>query len=630
MLKTTSTPKFIKTKAYGLVGAIMLFTSLIALSTASADETTPTTPTEPTTTQTSISKNDDLTNAISYAHENNIAVAPSSTTIVTSQEEATQQMTTDAQTITNKVNDYLAEKDIYDQKKTEYDQNMAIAEANTQTEGHLKELKSQALVYNRGTEPNATSTITQGTVVSEETVQAAAQNAANNGQVGDAYYLVNTVLDPNSTFIDAGTYVQLKANETTTIRYDNLENSSYNGQKISSVEYDYTPNIDCYAILYKDPTITIGLMNFQQAIDVKTTLRFYDDAKNLIALGDNALFGFNSLNRGKGEQYTDRTEYVNVDGKYVEINGSTIVVHSDGKAYADTINDWETMGMTHDWDNYDQPDFYKGGIVGIGKDGQLTFHFGNDGRVWQWFAVNSTIPVENLPILPTAPQKPELRYHNYVIVSTSSEASSEGHSEASSEGHSEVSSEGHSEASSEGHSEASSEEHSEASSEGHSEASSEGHSEANSEGHSEVSSEGHSEVSSEGHSEVSSEGHSEASSEGHSEASSEGHSEASSEGHSEASSEGHSEARSEGHSEASSEGHSEASSEGHSETSSEGHSEASSEGHSEASSEATINTKQKTLPETGDSETHTTIIGLIGILINLINLTLIVRYRNRK
>ena len=564
MLKTTSTPKFIKTKAYGLVGAITLFTCLIALSTASADETTPTTPTEPTTTQTSISKNDDLTNAISYAHENNIAVAPSSTTIVTSQEEAAQQMTTDAQTITNKVNDYLAEKDIYDQKKAEYDQNMAIAEANTQTEGHLKELKSQALVYNRGTEPNATSTVTQGTVVSEETVQTAAQDAANNGQVGDAYYLVNTVLDPNSTFIDAGTYVQLKANETTTIRYDNLENSSYNGQKISSVEYDYTPNIDCYAILYKDPTITIGLMNFQQAIDVKTTLRFYDDAKNLIALGDNALFGFNSLNRGKGEQYTDKTEYVNVDGKYVEINGSTIVVHSDGKAYADTINDWETMGMTHDWDNYDQPDFYKGGIVGIGKDGQLTFHFGNDGRVWQWFAVNSTIPVENLPILPTAPQKPELRYHNYVIVSTSSETSSEGHSETSSEGHSETSSEGHSEASSEGHSEASSE--------------------------------GHSETSSEGHSEASSEGHSEVSSEGHSEASSEGHSEASSEGHSEASSERHSEAR----------------------------------GHSEASSEATINTKQKTLPETGDSETHTTTIALIGLIINLINLVLIVRYRNRK
>ena len=89
MLKTTSTPKFIKTKAYGLVGAIMLFTSLIALSTASADETTTTTTSEPTVTQTSISKNDSLTNAISYAHENNIAVTPSDTVVVASQEEAT-------------------------------------------------------------------------------------------------------------------------------------------------------------------------------------------------------------------------------------------------------------------------------------------------------------------------------------------------------------------------------------------------------------------------------------------------------------------------------------------------------------------------------------------------------------
>ena len=38
----------------------------------------------------------------------------------------------------------------------------------------------------------------------------------------------------------------------------------------------------------------------------------------------------------------------------------------------------------------------------------MSFHFGNDGRVWQWFAINSTIPVSTLPIKPVEPVAPTI------------------------------------------------------------------------------------------------------------------------------------------------------------------------------------------------------------------------------
>ena len=231
------------------------------------------------------------------------------------------------------------------------------------------------------------------------------QDAAKAAEVGDKDYLVNTVLNPDSEFINGGTYVALKAGETTTVRYEGLENSTYNGQKIAAVEYDYTPDVDTYAILYNDPTITIGLMNFSKAIDVATNVRFYDANKQLITLTKDALFGFNSLNRGKGELYDDKIEYVSNKAGFITINGSTIVNHEGNKAYADNSND---EGVIGEWDNFDSPNFYKGGIVGLTKDGKMSFHFGNDGRVWQWFAINSTIPVSTLPIKPVEPVAPAI------------------------------------------------------------------------------------------------------------------------------------------------------------------------------------------------------------------------------
>lgn len=367
-------------------------------------------------TVTPIQQTEQLTTAVDNAKASGVTVETGNTVNNLTQDQAANAMNEKANEINSVVSQYNAEKQAYAdaqakyeadktkyiEDKAAYEKNMAEAEENTKKEGNLSEVAEQGLVYNNASEPNATHEVIKGNVVDEKEVQ----DTAKIVEVGDKDYLVNTVLNPDSEFINGGTYVALKAGETTTIRYEVLENSTYNGQKIAAVEYDYTSDVDTYAILYNDPTITIGLMNFSKAIDVATNVRFYDANKQLISLTKDALFGFNSLNRGKGELYDDKIEYVSNEAGFITINGSTIANHEGDKAYADSSNDESVIG---EWDSFDSANFYKGGIVGLTKDGKMSFHFGNDGRVWQWFAINSTIPVSTLPIKPVEPVAPSIK-----------------------------------------------------------------------------------------------------------------------------------------------------------------------------------------------------------------------------
>lgn len=408
-----------KTSKITTLSAIALATAFLGGAVVHADETQPTsnvyTEVAGKITVTPIQQTEQLTTAVDNAKSAGVTVETGNTVNNLTQDQAANAMNEKANEINSVVSQYTADKQAYAdvqakyesdkakyvEDKAAYEKNMAEAEENTKKEGNLSEVAEQGLVYNNASEPNATHEVVKGNVVDEKEVQ----DVAKAAEVGDKDYLVNTVLNPDSEFINGGTYVALKAGETTTVRYEGLENSTYNGQKIAAVEYDYTSNVDTYAILYNDPTITIGLMNFSKAIDVATNVRFYDANKQLITLTKDALFGFNSLNRGKGELYDDKIEYVSNEAGFITINGSTIVNHDGNKAYADSSND---EGVIGEWDNFDSPNFYKGGIVGLTKDGKMSFHFGNDGRVWQWFAINSTIPVSTLPIKPVEPVAPTI------------------------------------------------------------------------------------------------------------------------------------------------------------------------------------------------------------------------------
>ena len=110
-----------------------------------------------------------------------------------------------------------------------------------------------------------------------------------------------------------------------------------------------------------------------------------------------------------------------VNGKNVEINGSTVTYHkNDGYNYADDYNTEEKVGVT--WDTSDSPYQYKGAALGVFKEGTA---FSTDFTQWDgyaesngqtyWFALNTKVvaPVVEVPAAATItkttvkPVKPE-------------------------------------------------------------------------------------------------------------------------------------------------------------------------------------------------------------------------------
>ena len=98
-----------------------------------------------------------------------------------------------------------------------------------------------------------------------------------------------------------------------------------------------------------------------------------------------------------------------VNGKNVEINGSTVTYHkNDGYNYADDYNTVENVGVT--WDTSDSPYQYKGAALGVFKEGTA---FSSDFTQWDnyattagqtyWFALNTKVvaPVVEVPATAT-------------------------------------------------------------------------------------------------------------------------------------------------------------------------------------------------------------------------------------
>ena len=98
-----------------------------------------------------------------------------------------------------------------------------------------------------------------------------------------------------------------------------------------------------------------------------------------------------------------------VNGKNVEINGSTVTYHkNDGYNYADDYNTEDKVGVT--WDTSDSPYQYKGAALGVFKEGKA---FSTDFTQWDgyaesggqtyWFALNTKVvaPVVEVPAAAT-------------------------------------------------------------------------------------------------------------------------------------------------------------------------------------------------------------------------------------
>lgn len=278
----------------------------------------------------------------------------------------------------------------------------AQAEKDKTKDGYLSQASVQNLIYN--SEPNAT-------------FEVLTPNSGYQALSSDDKRYEPQEKIAQGKFV--GT-VNLKQGKSIQVKYSNLQNSSYNGKKISSVVLTYTnktkdpsPKADLGIAFFKDPTKTFWLFTTTNSDTIPTEvgidLEFFDDKGQKISLTkDEALIGLASLNNDTiangANAKRSSVEQVRVDnGEVIEITGSSVKAHGN-VAYADTDNHFKSAGSKFeqdDWDTGTSKNRYYGSAVAKFKNvDKISLTSISYKRPTVWLAINSEIAVPKVPTPP--------------------------------------------------------------------------------------------------------------------------------------------------------------------------------------------------------------------------------------
>lgn len=305
--------------------------------------------------------------------------------------------------------------------QADYDKKMEEMKTNTNKEGWLESAVAQSLIFK--TEPEATAKISgQVANVSKEVEKW--NFDSNNFMNVEAYKSLGNPDTPQIQERGTTWYTVIaKKGQPVTIVYDNLVNTSYAGQKISSVKYVYTVEKydgtdEIVMMLATDPTkgikygnqinVGTGLVKVNQSIEF-----FYENGEKVKFSPENqAVFSVSSMNAGDVSDSNHYYEYMTMDKtmRFIPINGSTIglvgniIQAVSGNNGDDDIN---SDSPYYDWDNEAGSSVaYRGAGAVVVNDisSEINLSFGSTNPSQHWFAFNSDVKVSNLPIKPQ-PQK---------------------------------------------------------------------------------------------------------------------------------------------------------------------------------------------------------------------------------
>lgn len=369
---------------------------------------------------------------------------------------------------------YKIDKAEYNKRKADYDAYQAELAKNPNGGLAIAEAASpqSGLIYTN--EPNAVLSL-EGVdqYVTKESMKQHTDGVDISEHFNTDKYLVEGTSDYDmSNFTNENPYgatedawFKMKVGDTVTATYDKLENSSYNGEKLSKVVISYTLNSttnnnnDAIVKLFHDPTKTVffgaqtSKPGQEDKISMTLHLTFYNMAGKEIDLSDNkSVMGMSSLNH-----YTDHPSNANIgnhveavvvgDNQFIKIPGSSVDNHN-GEAYSKNDNQFEDHGakfnaqniingVDYGWDAINEDGTarnktayyaaaamtYKGQPFTISAGGNDVYR-----PINFWFSVNSIVTVPEdpgqPPVEPKAPslEAPTVTWHkNLVIKSTTEE-----------------------------------------------------------------------------------------------------------------------------------------------------------------------------------------------------------------
>ena len=294
------------------------------------------------------------------------------------------------------------------QTQAEWQKKYDELRANTSTEGYTKEVVLQALSLSTANPEAIVESSASGAQVITKDYIASSKGSSGYGRILDSTKVLK--------YKDVGT------GWNTEIDYTNLSGltvSTADGKKhdISRIHRKFeildqgkTGLNDVYVL--NDPTegfvvarndgtgVPSDYMNFR----VSDTYYYNVNGKEVVFSASEKTpvsLTYSSLNYNKIGWEGVRA----VNGKNVEINGSTVTYHKDdGASYADDYNTEENVGVT--WDNSDSPYQYKGAALGVFTEGttftsiftQWDGPAETNGQTY-WFALNTKVvaPVIEVP-----------------------------------------------------------------------------------------------------------------------------------------------------------------------------------------------------------------------------------------
>ncbi len=348
--------------------------------------------------------------------------------------------------------EYPAKLKAYEDEQAKINAALVELEKNKDQDGYLSKPSAQSLVYDL--EPNAQLDLkTEGKLLTAAAVDEAfkkdtdqygkknlqldnlnvknLENGATTSSV-ELYGNINNKSDwttnvGNKTEVKWGS-VLLERGQSVTATYTNLQNSYYNGKKISKIVYKYTvdpssqfknPSGKVWLGIFTDPTLGVfasaytGQVEKDTSLFIKNEFTFYDENDQPINF-DNALLSVASLNR----EHNSIEMAKDYSGKFIKISGSSIG-EKNGMIYAtETLNFKQGQGGARwtmypngqpgsGWDTSDAPNsWYGAGAISMsGPNNYVT--------VGATSATN-VMPVAEMPQVPgrdnTEGKKPNIWY----------------------------------------------------------------------------------------------------------------------------------------------------------------------------------------------------------------------------
>lgn len=349
---------------------------------------------------------------------------------------------------------YDTDKVQYQNDLNTYNTALANAEANKYRDGYLSQAIGQSFVFN--TEPNAKVSVSGGKFKTSPTEASLADRLFDKRPEAKNYNALPSTPPAESYVRGKGRsntdfYEMVwRVGDTINVTYTNLQNSSFNGRKISKVVYKYevitAPSNDglINVVIYNDPTVTLDTdsENHNKNVDVRIRLTptyYYEDGTKVDFSQGTAVFTTGSMNY---DFFVGHVESIqNLKGAtFIPITGSTVV--DNNGIYASTHNNsrknflgtnGESKYNSVEWDVNGSPLQWYG--MGAFKTNASDFSFDfvshtynteRDGNKWKGYwqqlttkfvnpiplkPVELTKPIKpkepKEPKVPTPPQRPE-------------------------------------------------------------------------------------------------------------------------------------------------------------------------------------------------------------------------------